>query len=78
MHAISDKIRFSDSSGTFEIATLDAPVVSLADRSPLYFSETLPTLQQGIHFNLYNNAWGTNYVQWNSGDWCWRFTATFA
>ncbi len=78
MHALSEKIRFSDPSGSLEILTFDAPIVSLGERSPIYFSDTQPSLRQGIHFNLFNNAWGTNYPQWGGGDWSWRFTASFA
>jgi hypothetical protein len=34
----------------------------------------LPDLQHGVHLNLFNNAWGTNYIQWAGGDWAYRFT----
>ena len=54
-------------------STLDAPVVALGKRSPLNFSEQLPDLQHGVHINLFNNAWGTNYIQWAGGDWIYRF-----
>jgi hypothetical protein len=33
-------------------------------------------MQDGVHLNLYNNAWGTNYPQWCGGDWMYRFTVT--
>lgn len=73
MHAISEKLRYRDDRGLFELATLDAPVVALGARSPLDFSLELPTMQDGIHVSLYNNAWGTNYPQWCGGDWQYRF-----
>jgi hypothetical protein len=76
MHAVSEKLRYSDTQGVFELATLDAPVVALGARSPLNFSLELPTMQDGVHLNLYNNAWGTNYPQWCGGDWMYRFTVT--
>jgi hypothetical protein len=74
MHAVSERLRYRDGRSTFELATLDAPVLALGARSPLDFSLELPTMQDGIHISLYNNAWGTNYVQWCGGDWMYRFT----
>ena len=76
MHAVSESLRYRDEQGIFELATLDAPVVALGARSPLDFSLELPTMQDGIHVSLYNNAWGTNYPQWCGGDWMYRFTLT--
>jgi hypothetical protein len=73
MHAVSERLRYRDARGTFELATLDAPVVALGARSPLDFSLELPTMQDGLHVSLYNNAWGTNYPQWCGGDWMYRF-----
>jgi hypothetical protein len=74
MHAISKAVRYRDGSGrTLQIHTLDAPVVAFGERSPLNFSLQLPALSTGIHFSLFNNAWGTNYPQWCRGDWAYRF-----
>ena len=74
MHAISEIVRCQDASGNvFEIHSLDAPVVSVGQRSPLDFSLRLPTFESGIHISLFNNAWGTNYPQWCGGDWFYRF-----
>ena len=74
MHAISETLRYRDARGLFELSTLDAPVVALGSRSPLDFSLDLPTMKDGVHISLYNNAWGTNYPQWCGGDWQYRFT----
>ncbi|HEX6495466.1 MAG TPA: DUF5054 domain-containing protein [Acidobacteriaceae bacterium] len=76
MHAVSERLRYRDARGDLELATLDAPVVALGARSPLDFSLELPTMQDGVHVSLYNNAWGTNYPQWCGGDWMYRFTLT--
>ncbi len=73
MHAVTSKLTCRDGDQRFELTTLDAPVVALGSRSPLNFNEELPDLQQGIHINLFNNAWGTNYPQWAGGDWIYRF-----
>jgi hypothetical protein len=74
MHAVTSKLACGDGKDRLTITTLDAPVVALGSRSPLNFSNDLPDLRQGVHVNLFNNAWGTNYPQWAGGDWKYRFT----
>jgi hypothetical protein len=74
MHAVSSGIAFEDDHGKFTIETLDAPLVVLGEQSPIYFSNTQPDLSKGIHFSLFNNGWGTNYVQWFGDDMRFRFT----
>lgn len=74
MHAVTRSVHYEDPRGTFEIAALDAPVVALGERSPIAFTKKQPDLSRGLHFSLFNNAWGTNYPQWCGGDWLYRFT----
>jgi hypothetical protein len=76
MHAVTSKFSCADGKDRLTITTLDAPVVALGSRSPLNFGKELPDLRQGVHVNLFNNAWGTNYPQWAGGDWKYRFTLT--
>lgn len=73
MHAVTNKIRYQDAQGSFTIETLDAPVVALGARSPIYFSNAQPDPANGIHFSLFNNGWGTNYIQWFGEDMRFRF-----
>ena len=54
------------------IESLDAPVVAVDERTPLCFTRNQPSLK-GFHFCLFNNAWGTNYVQWFGEDMTFRF-----
>jgi hypothetical protein len=74
MHAVTNHLRYQDVRGSFQLDTLDAPVVAVGNRSPLNFSKDLPDMRQGLHINLFNNAWGTNYIQWAGGDWAYRFS----
>jgi len=60
MHAVSNSVHYKDAHGSFVIETLDAPVVALGEKSPLYFANDQPDLSKGIHVSLFNNAWGTN------------------
>jgi hypothetical protein len=47
-----------------EIASLDAPLLFLGELDPLRFRDQLPDLNRGVHINLYNNLWATNFTQW--------------
>ena len=75
MHAVSGAIRCTQPGGkVFQVQTLDAPVIAFGERSPLNFSPNQPDLSHGMHVCLFNNGWGTNYLQWNSGDWLYRLS----
>jgi hypothetical protein len=73
MHAVSKGFSYTDESGAFVVETLDAPVVTLGVKSPLCFSKHQPDLSLGVHCNLFNNAWGTNYIMWFGEDMNFRF-----
>lgn len=68
MHGLQQGFAYAGNEGRFAVETLDAPVVALGERSPLYFSNEQPDLSKGIHSCLFNNAWGTNYVMWYGED----------
>jgi hypothetical protein len=73
MHALSKGFGYKDENGAFLVETLDAPVVTLGTKSPLCFSNLQPDLSAGVHCNLFNNAWGTNYIMWSGEDMHFRF-----
>jgi hypothetical protein len=73
MHALSKGFGYKDDSGAFFVETVDAPLVTLGTKSPLCFSNRQPDLSGGIHCNLFNNAWGTNYIMWSGRDMKFRF-----
>jgi hypothetical protein len=73
MHALLGGLRYKGPEGVLAIETLDAPVVALGERLPVYFSRDQPDLAKGFHFNLFNNGWGTNYIQWFGEDMRFRF-----
>jgi hypothetical protein len=73
MHAVTNGVHYKDARGSFSIETLDAPAVALGERSPIYYSNDQPDLSKGFHFSLFNNAWGTNYIQWFGEDTRFRF-----
>jgi Domain of unknown function (DUF5054) len=71
MHAVSKGISHREG---FELQSLDAALVVLGEMSPIYFSNDQPDLAKGFHFSLFNNGWGTNYVQWFGEDMRFRFS----
>ena len=73
MHAVSKGFGYRDEGGAFLVETVDAPVVTLGIKSPLCFSNNQPDLSAGVHCNLFNNAWGTNYIMWSGEDMRFRF-----
>ena len=73
MHALSKGFGYKDDKGSLSIETLDAPLVTLGTKSPLCFSKRQPDLSAGIHCNLFNNAWGTNYIMWSGEAMRFRF-----
>jgi hypothetical protein len=73
MHAVSTHCRCDDSGESLVIETLDSPLFALGEKSSLNFSRALPDLSRGVHCNLFNNAWGTNYIMWFGEDMRSRF-----
>jgi hypothetical protein len=73
LHGVCAGIRYIDSADTLSIDTLDAHLVAPADRTLLTFDNVKPAPQDGMHFCLCNNAWGTNFVQWFDDDMRFRF-----
>jgi hypothetical protein len=73
MHALSRGFGYKEEGGDFFVETLDAPVVTIGTKSPLCFSKEQPDLSGGLHCNLFNNAWGTNYIMWYGEDMRFRF-----
>ena len=73
MHAVSTGFSYRDGKDSFAVETLDSPLIALGEKSPLNFSRLQPDLSSGIHCNLFNNAWGTNYIMWFGEDMRFRF-----
>lgn len=74
LHAVSTGFGCNVEGHPFFVETLDAPLIALGERSPLNFSRAQPDLAGGIHCNLFNNAWGTNYIMWFGENMRFRFT----
>jgi len=73
MHAVSTGFSHTGEKHSIFIETLDSPVIALGEKSPLNFSTSQPDLAGGVHCNLFNNAWGTNYIMWFAENMRFRF-----
>ncbi|MBK9121679.1 MAG: DUF5054 domain-containing protein [Chloroflexi bacterium] len=58
---------------TTRIDSLDAVLVAPERPALLDFHNRLPDMAGGVHFNLYNNVWGTNFPMWFEDDARFRF-----
>lgn len=67
MHAVSEmgvQVQSADRSELLQIKTYDAALVSPGHPNPFPNGAFAPCMREGMHFNLVNNIWGTNYVMW--------------
>ena len=55
LHAV-EKVLFNDQ---VSLENLDSPLVAPGSPSLLNFHNRLPRMRGGVHFNLYNNVWGS-------------------
>ncbi|MAS33190.1 MAG: glycoside hydrolase [Anaerolineaceae bacterium] len=77
LHAIDQYAIYQGDDGSLQINTLDAPLVAPGQPSLLDFHNEQPDMSDGVHFNLYNNTWGTNFPMWFEDDALFRFSLRF-
>jgi len=69
LHGANGPVRI----GNLSIHSLDTVLVSPGKPRLLDFSQRQPDKHSGVFYNLFNNAWGTNFPQWYSDDALFRF-----
>jgi hypothetical protein len=77
LHAVEGGVEYRDQSGSMRLETLDAPLVAPGQASLLDFSNRQPVLRNGMHVNLCNNIYGTNFPMWYEDDARFRFVLRF-
>jgi hypothetical protein len=77
LHAIDQTVAYQEGERGFELASLDAPLVAPGQPSLLNFHNRIPEMRGGVHVNLYNNVWGTNFPMWFEDDAQFRFVLRF-
>jgi len=86
LHAVWEGVSYSspnsiEAGRQLNIRSLDAPLVAPGDINHLlwYDGQSQPAVENGMHFNLFNNLWGTAFAQWSLllGDESFRFKLEF-
>ncbi|MFQ3565814.1 MAG: DUF5054 domain-containing protein [Aggregatilineales bacterium] len=77
LHAVGLEARYDDGQLALRVQTWDAPLIAPGRPALLDFDDQLPDLARGLHINLYNNVWGTNFPMWFDDDARFRFTLRF-
>lgn len=73
LHAVENLRCYHGDQIEVTLESLDAPLVAPGAPSLLNFNNGQPPLENGMHFNLYNNVWGTNFPMWFEDDARFRF-----
>ena len=56
---------WTGAAGTLTFTSLDVPIMCLGEASPFVSPRTAaPDMARGVHFNIVQNIWNTNYVLW--------------
>ena len=61
-------VKLKMSKASIRIINLDTPLVAIGKLCLLNFGDYPKTSFKGVHFNLYNNIWNTNFPRWYSHD----------
>jgi len=77
LHSIDDHVIYSAHDKTIKITSFDAPLMASGKPSLLDFTDSRPDMTGGVHFNLYNNIWGTNFPMWFSDGCRFKFELQF-
>lgn len=73
-HGIDRYVDLVTSAGTIRIWSEAAFLVNVGEAKGINYSLEYPDKRGGIHFNLSNNLWNTNFCMWNEGSLTYRFT----
>lgn len=78
LHGIIKGVNYTNKNGGFQIDSLDAFLVAPGRKSLLNFDNLQPDMNDGVHFCLFNNVWGTNFTMWFEEDMKFRFKLIFS
>ncbi|MFD2117210.1 DUF5054 domain-containing protein [Paenibacillus yanchengensis] len=73
MHAVNSGVYYKGADGEVQLTTMDAALVCPGQRRLVQFDHSFAPLTGGMHFNLHNNVWGTNFPIWYEEDAKFRF-----
>ncbi|NOU84566.1 DUF5054 domain-containing protein [Paenibacillus sp. LMG 31460] len=73
LHCTSQWVDVQDDHVGLAIIPIDTPLFSIGEKGIYQYSKEYVPQQPILHFNLFNNQWGTNYPQWISGTFQYSF-----
>ncbi|MCY9696104.1 DUF5054 domain-containing protein [Paenibacillus alginolyticus] len=73
LHCTSQWVDVQDDHVGLAIIPMDTPLFSIGEKGIYQYSKAYTPEQPILHFNLFNNQWGTNYPQWISGTFQYSF-----
>lgn len=74
MHGIDRYADIVTADGKLRIWSDEAFLVNVGEAKGWDYSTDKPDCTGGLHFNLSNNLWGTNFAMWNEGSITYHFT----
>ena len=77
LHAVQKGVSHRGEDVSIAINTLDTALVAPGEPALTVFDGVAPDLKKGMHFNLFNNIWNTNFVAWYDDDAAFRFEIIF-
>lgn len=78
LHAVEEQVVYREPDAQFTLRTLDAPLVAPGRAELFDIPADPPDMRGGVHVNLYNNKWNTNFPLWWEGDAHFRFRMEFS
>ena len=73
MHGIDRYVDLITSGETIRISSKEAFLLNVGEAQGLNYSTNYPDKRKGVHFNLNNNLWETNFSMWNEGSLTYHF-----
>ncbi|RTE10646.1 DUF5054 domain-containing protein [Paenibacillus whitsoniae] len=73
LHCASHWVDVQDGPVGLAIMPMDTPLFSIGEKGIYQYSKTYTPQQPDLHFNLFNNQWGTNFPQWLGGSFHYAF-----
>lgn len=73
LHAVQRGVFYNAADRKAGLESLDAQLVAPGEPAMVDFTNRLPDLSGGMHFNLFNSIWGTNHPTWYEEDARFRF-----
>ena len=72
LHSV-EQVQYAGTTESFRITPIDGGLYAPGRRALLQFDNESIRPGRGVHFNLFNNLWGTAFPQWFDDDMRFRF-----